>query len=52
MDRKLFFLRDYQTYNYTRFDLTALAGADKPLVLPFQQLRGDPADGSAAPKSA
>ena len=52
LDRKLFFLRDYETYNYTRFDLTALAGADKPLVLPFQQLRGDPADGSAAPKSA
>lgn len=52
LDRKLFFLRDYETYNYTRFDLTALAGADKPLVLPLQRLRGDPADGTAALKSA
>ncbi|EGV18717.1 hypothetical protein [Thiocapsa marina] len=52
LDRKLFLLRDHETYNDTRFDLTALAGADKLLVSPFQRLRGDPADGAAALKSA
>ena len=52
LERKLFFLRTYDSCNYTRFDLAALAGAGKPLVLPFRRFSGDPADGTATLKSA
>ncbi|MBK1643876.1 linear amide C-N hydrolase [Thiocapsa imhoffii] len=48
LDRKLFFLRSYDTFNYTRFDLTALAGADRPLVLPSKRFGADALEGTAA----
>ena len=52
LDRKLFFLRAYDACNYTRFDLSALAGADKPLVSSFQRFDDDAPDGTAALKAA
>ncbi len=52
LDRKLFFLRAYDACNYTRFDLSALAGAGKPLVSSFQRFDGDAPDGTAALKAA
>lgn len=48
LDRKLFFVRTYGALNYTRFDLSALAGAAEPKVLPFQALNGAAPDASAA----
>ncbi|NBC48117.1 MAG: linear amide C-N hydrolase [Gammaproteobacteria bacterium] len=48
LERKLFFLRAYDSFNYSRFDLAALAGANHPLVMPFQQLGKDAAEGTAA----
>ena len=52
LDRKLFFLRAYDACNYTRFDLSALAGAGKSLVSSFQRFDGDAPDGTAALKAA
>ncbi|CAH1692897.1 Penicillin amidase [Hyphomicrobiales bacterium] len=43
LDRKLFFIRGYAGLNFTRFDLTTLAGLDKPRVIPLKAL------GAAAP---
>lgn len=48
LDRGLFFLRAYDAFNYTRFDIRALAKAEKPLLLPFQHIPGDAPDGTAA----
>ncbi|MGO2132834.1 MAG: linear amide C-N hydrolase [Halomonas sp.] len=47
LERKQFFLRTYQSINYTRFDLASLAGIDGPRVLAFAQmntLTGDSTD--------
>ncbi|MEA5474531.1 linear amide C-N hydrolase [Synechococcus sp. CCY9201] len=52
LDRKLFFLRDYDSHNYTRFDLSALAGASKPLSLPMHCFGGDALEGTTALKAA
>ena len=48
LERKLFFLRSYESINYTRFDLSALAGADKPIAAPFQRFGSEVAEGAAA----
>ncbi|ODA67389.1 Penicillin acylase precursor [Methyloligella halotolerans] len=40
LDRKLFFLRDYHGMNYTKFDLTKLAGLKQPKVVPLAKLAG------------
>jgi penicillin V acylase-like amidase (Ntn superfamily) len=48
LDRKLFFLRAYDSLNYTRFNLAALAGENRPLVLPIQGVSNDAAEGTAA----
>lgn len=47
LDRKRFLLRSYHGLNYTCFDLSALAGAARPLVMPFEQFDGPAADGTA-----
>lgn len=52
LDRKVFFLRAYNALNYTRFDLGALAGTTKVLILPFQLLSGDAPDAVEAMKAA
>jgi len=51
LDRKLFFVRDYRSLNFTAFDLTALAGLKAPVVLPLQQLTGGAIDATAALKA-
>ncbi|WP_454915942.1 linear amide C-N hydrolase [Xanthobacter sediminis] len=38
LDRKLFFVRDYRSLNFTRFDLNALAGTAVPIAIPLQKL--------------
>ena len=52
LDRKLFFLRAYDACNYTRFDLSSLVGADKPLIASFQQFHGDAPEGTTVLKAA
>lgn len=47
LDRKLFFVRDHASLNYTRFDLGRLAGVSAPRVLAFDELAGEPADATA-----
>lgn len=44
LDRKLFFVRDYRSLNFTCFDLKALAGTGTPAVIPLQKLSGGPID--------
>lgn len=51
LDRKLFFVRDYRSLNYTCFDLAALAGSKVPAVIPMQKLAGGAADATAALRS-
>lgn len=51
LDRKLFFLRDYRSLNFTRFDLGALADLTAPRVLPLERL-AEAADATAALKAA
>lgn len=46
LDRKLFFLRDYRSLNFTRLDLRALAGETAPKVLSLDGLNGADADGT------
>lgn len=41
LDRTLFFIRDYTSLNYTRFDLTALQDLTEPRVIPLQTLSGE-----------
>ncbi|MBW6396405.1 linear amide C-N hydrolase [Roseomonas sp. HJA6] len=50
LDRKLFFVRDYRSLNFTRIDLTALAGAKLPGAVPLQKLSGSPSDATEALK--
>jgi len=38
LDRKLFFVRDYKSMNYTRFDLKALAKLQRPKVIALHGL--------------
>jgi len=52
LDRKLFFLLAYDACNYTRCDLSSLAGADKPLISSFQQFHGDAPEGTTVLKAA
>lgn len=52
LGRKLFFLRTYDAFNYTRFDLGALAAETKPRILPLQRIPGDAPEGTAALKAA
>lgn len=40
LDRKHFYLRTYRGMNFTRFDLTALAGVEGPRLLPIQKIDG------------
>lgn len=47
LDRKLFFLRDYTSLNFTRFDLAALASSTAPHVLPVKRL-AEAGDATAA----
>ncbi|MCF3932814.1 linear amide C-N hydrolase [Acuticoccus sp. M5D2P5] len=41
LGRKVFYVRDYKSLNFARFDLTALAAADGPRVVPLAHLMGD-----------
>jgi penicillin V acylase-like amidase (Ntn superfamily) len=52
LDRTLFFLRDYKSLNFTRFDLAALADVTEPKVLPFDRLPPEAGDATAALKAA
>lgn len=51
LDRKLFFVRDYRSLNFTRFDLGALADVGEPRVLPLDRL-AEADDATAALKAA
>jgi len=51
LDRKLFFLRPYDSLNYSRFDLSSLAGQAEPLILPFQRFGSDATDGTSTLKA-
>ncbi|MBP7243434.1 linear amide C-N hydrolase [Amaricoccus sp.] len=48
LDRRVFFLRAYDSLNYTRFDLAALASGTEPLIVPVGRLNGGAPDGTAA----
>ncbi|MBS7554072.1 linear amide C-N hydrolase [Ancylobacter dichloromethanicus] len=48
LDRKLFFVRDYKSLNFTRFDLAALVDVAEPKVLPVDRLDGEASDATAA----
>ena len=48
LSRRQFYLRDYRSLNFTRFDLDALKGATTPLALPFERILATPGDGSPA----
>ncbi|MBR0648304.1 linear amide C-N hydrolase [Roseomonas terrae] len=50
LDRKLFFVRDYRSLNYTCFDLGALAGSKVPAVIPMRKFAGAATDATAALK--
>ncbi|WEK50989.1 MAG: linear amide C-N hydrolase [Candidatus Kaistia colombiensis] len=52
LDRKLFFVRDYRSLNFTCFDLAALAGATVPTVIPLQKLAGGANDATDMLKGA
>ncbi|MCB4767877.1 linear amide C-N hydrolase [Ancylobacter sp. Lp-2] len=51
LDRKLFFIRDYQSLNFTSFDLGALASLTVPKVLPLKALNGGATDASETLKA-
>jgi len=44
LGRKLFFVRDYQSMNFSHFDLTALAALQEPRTIPLRQLKGATTD--------
>lgn len=52
LTRTLFFIRDYKSLNYARFDLMALAEVDSPRVLPLAHLNGMDANGTGRLKAA
>lgn len=55
LDRKVFYVRDYRSLNFTSFDLKGLAEVKTPVVLPLQKLQGGGSDATAtlkAPKAA
>lgn len=55
LDRKVFYVRDYRSLNFTSFDLKALAELKTPAVIPLQKLEGGASDATAilkAPKAA
>ncbi|GAB4068502.1 linear amide C-N hydrolase [Ancylobacter sonchi] len=51
LDRKLFFIRDYQSLNFTSFDIGALASLAVPKVLPLKALNGGATDASETLKA-
>lgn len=50
LDRRLFFVRNYRSLNFTCFDLAALAGNKAPAAIPLQTLTGGATDATAALK--
>ena len=48
LERKLFFIRDYRSLNFTCFDLTALASSSSPAVVPLQKLSSSASDATKA----
>ncbi len=44
LERTLFFIRDYKSLNYTRFDVAALKDLKQPRVLPLKALNGGASD--------
>ena len=52
LDRKLFFIRDYGSLNYTRFDLGELAAIKEPRVIPLGRLEGTARDATDVLKNA
>lgn len=52
LGRRLFFVRDYASLNFTRFDLNALGGVSAPKVIGLHQLGGGAADATEALKAA
>lgn len=46
LERKLFFVRDYRSLNFTCFDLNALAGEKAPAVIALQKLVGSMSEGA------
>lgn len=47
LDRVLFFIRDYESLNYTSFDLAALKNLSQPHVIPLKKLNGGAPDAAA-----
>ena len=52
LDRKIFFVRDYRSLNFTAIDLKALADLKTPAVLPLQKLEGIASDATAMLKAS
>lgn len=52
LDRKALYLRTYDGFNFTRFDLAALAGTAGPRALPFARLAAAGVDATAALEAA
>ncbi|MCS0501938.1 linear amide C-N hydrolase [Ancylobacter mangrovi] len=52
LDRRLFFIRDYESLNFVSFDLTALDGVTQPRVLPLKKLAGAQTDATGMLKAA
>lgn len=52
LDRKLFFIRDYQSLNFTSFDVRALASLTVPKLLPLKALNGGATDATDILKAA
>jgi hypothetical protein len=50
LDRRLFFVRDYRSLNYTCFDLVALANSRSPVAIPMHMLSGAAVDATEALK--
>lgn len=51
LDRKLFFIRDYTSLNFTSFDLAALAELKEPKVILLKKLNGSAPDATSVLKS-
>lgn len=52
LDRKLFFVRDYNGLNFVSVDLAALAGLDAPRVIPLAQIVDQAGDVSGTLRAA
>ncbi|MFT0862614.1 linear amide C-N hydrolase [Ancylobacter sp. G4_0304] len=50
LERGLFFIRDYASLNYTRFNLAELKDDAKPHVIPLKALNGGASDGTSVLK--